>query len=189
MSYDGSSSYLDLDSLCELSLKNFLAIKLKQFGFPVYSNDSTRVTNIRVSFVHNEEVIVTRDKLTDRNRQIPLPIITVELPGAIEDPYQLGGEDGVMVYSPLVTVYANSKFELNKLVSFIRNLLDNKEIPIRNYNMGMPILLEEDANIPIYSYGDTDAAVSSKAVDPSDESLAGRYIGVVSTTLRVLKLD
>jgi len=185
MSYDGSSAYLDLDSLCELTLKFYIAEQFKLYGFYVFSNDSTRITNIRISFVHNEEVIVTRKQLQDPNRQIPLPIITIELPGSNEDPYQLGGDEGMMVYSPLVTIYASSKLELNKITSFVRNLLDNRDIPIKNYNMGMPLLLEDNSSVPTLVYGTTDEAVSSKAVDPSDESLAGRYLGVVSTTLRV----
>jgi len=79
--YDGSSAYLGTINLALASVYYHLLEKLVEAGFQIiYRNDTgvlADVSNVKLAWTNNEDVIVLKSDYKDTSFEVPLPIITV----------------------------------------------------------------------------------------------------------------
>jgi len=189
--YDGSSAYLGTINLALASVYYHLLEKLVEAGFQIiYRNDTgvlADVSNVKLAWTNNEDVIVLKSDYKDTSFEVPLPIITVADNGGNVSAFELGNQHGAKARSYVIMIMAESATQRNRYTDFIENVFSERELIIKDYNSGVPTNLEDNSSIPIFGYGTTNAAFVSNHDDPFDENIMDRHVGVISFTLEILQ--
>ena len=87
---DGSSAYLGMINQALLSTYYHLLENLLQAGFSWQEDSNGQPVNVKISWIDNEKQVVTRNEFTSVDKQVPLPIITIEDTGGSKVPFELG---------------------------------------------------------------------------------------------------
>ena len=184
---DGSSAYLGMVNQGLLSVYYYLLENLQNAGFTWQEDSDGQPVNVKISWIDNEKQVVPRNKFTDIDSQVPLPIITVEDTGGNKVSFELGNSTSARSRAYVVTVFAESVSDRNRYVDFLENIFSEREITIRDYNSGSPSILADNASLPIHGYSTTNAAYTTQHDDPTDPNVIDRHIGMISFTLEILQ--
>lgn len=184
---DGSSAYLGMINQALLSSYYYLLENLDYAGFSWENDSNGQPINVKIGWIDANKQVVPRSQFTDRNSQVPLPIIVLEDSGGTKVPFELGNQLSARSRTYIVSVFAESILDRNRLVDFLENIFSEREITIRDYNSGSPANFEGSSSLPICGYGNTSATYSTPHTNPTDPNILDRYIGVISFTLEILQ--
>lgn len=131
---------IGIDLLCELSVGWYITSMLDSSGFYVeYRDDGTTPVNVIDGFTWLDDLerkdIVKRADYTSYQNQIPLPIVSYDFISDRANVVQLGSNIKQKVYNLSFILGAENKAQLVNIAGFITHLLEEKEIPILNYNV------------------------------------------------------
>lgn len=131
---------LGIDILSELSIGWYITELLDSSGFHIiYRPDGTTPVNVINGFAWIDDLerkdVVKRADFTDYRHQILLPIISYDIIGDTAQVIQLGSNVKRKTYTLSFILGAENKAQVVNLAGFITTLLNEKEIPIYNYNI------------------------------------------------------
>jgi hypothetical protein len=136
---------LGIDILCELSVGWYVTDLLDSSGFYIqYRPDGTTPVNVINGFAWIDDLerkdVVKREDYTDYRHQIPLPIVSYDFLNDTANVIQLGSNTKTKTYTLSFVIGAENKAQAVNLAGFVSHLLEEKEIPIYNYNKELPLV-------------------------------------------------
>ena len=131
---------LGIDVLAEVSVGVYTAHLLDTSGFYIdYRPDGSTPVNVINGFAwiddKERKTIVRRADYTDYQHQVPLPVITYDILSDTAEPIEMGTNEKRKVYNLSFLVAAENKAQVVNLANFIATMLEEKEIPVLNYNV------------------------------------------------------
>lgn len=131
---------LGIDILCELSVGWYITNMLDSSGFYVqYRPDGSTPVNVVNDFAWIDDLerkdVVKRQDYTNYKHQIPLPIVSYDFINDTASFIQLGSNTRKKTYTLSFIIGAENKAQAVNLAGFVSHLLEEREIPIYNYNV------------------------------------------------------
>jgi len=130
---------MGIDILNELSVGWFFTNLLDSSGFHImYRPDGTTPVNFINGFAWLDDLerkdVVKRADYTDYRHQIPLPVVSYDFISDFAESIELGSRTKTKTYNLSFIVGAENKVQAVNLANFISTALNEKEVPILNYN-------------------------------------------------------
>jgi len=134
------ASTLGIDILCELSVGWFFTDLLDSSGFHIiYRPDGTTPVNFINGFAWLDDLerkdVVTRADFTDYRHQIPLPVVSYDFVSDYAESIELGSKTKKKTYNLSFIIGAENKAQAVNLANFVSTTLNEREVPILNYNV------------------------------------------------------
>jgi len=131
---------LGVDVLSEMSIGRYITNLLDSSGFYVaYRSDSSTPVNVINSFAWIDDLerkeIVRRRDYTNYRHQLPLPIVSYDFLNTSAENIELGTNTKKIIYSLSFILAAENKAQIVNLAGFISAFLEEKEVPLSNYNV------------------------------------------------------
>ena len=184
---DGSSAYLGTINQALISTYYYLLENLVNAGFDYQEDSNGDPTNVKISWIKNEQTVVLPKNLTTVDKEVPLPIVAIDDVSGNKTAFELGNPASGRSRNYLISVHANNVIERNKYVNLLENIFSEREITIRDYNDGSPATVADNSNMPVFGQATTGTAFTSSHSDPTNPNILDRYIGGVSFTLEILQ--
>lgn len=133
------STTIGIDLLCEMSIGWYFQELLDSSGFYiVYRPDGSTPVNFIDDFAWLDDLerkdVVKRADYTDYRHQIPLPVVSYDFLNDYADSIELGSITKIKTYGLSFIVGAENKAQAVNLANFLSNNLNDREVPIYNYN-------------------------------------------------------
>jgi len=130
---------LGIDILCELSTGWYFTNLLDSSGFHiVYREDGTTPVNFINGFAWLDDLerkdVVKRSDYTDYRHQVPLPVVSYDFLSDSALAIELGSRTKTKTYNLSFIIGAENKVQAVNLANFVSTALNEKEVPIYNYN-------------------------------------------------------
>ena len=131
---------LGIDLLSEMSVGRYVTDLLDSSGYYVaYRPDGTTPVNVINSFAWIDDLerkeVVKRKDYTNYKHQLPLPIISFDFLNHVAESIEMGSNTKKINYSLAFVISAENKAQLVNLGGFIQTFLEEKEVPLLNYNV------------------------------------------------------
>lgn len=134
------STVLGIDILSELSVGWYFTNLLDEYGFHIiYRPDGTTPVNFINGFAWLDDLerkdVVKRSDFTDYRHQIPLPVVSYDFVSDFAESIELGSQTKIKTFNLAFLIGAENKAQTVNLANFVSTTLNEKEIPIFDYNV------------------------------------------------------